>query len=96
MSYSLAIHPAAEKEWHRLDGSIRARFKTKLAERLQQPRIPKDALHGLPDCYKLKLTTPQYRLVYHVDTNALRLTILAIASRDDVYTEIDSRLHDKG
>ena len=34
MLYQLAIHPAAEKEEARLDNSVRARFKTKLAERL--------------------------------------------------------------
>ncbi len=63
MSYELAIHPGAEKEWAKLDGSIKRRFKEKLAsERLKHPRMAKDALRELPDCYKIKITTPQYCL----------------------------------
>ncbi len=93
MNYELAIHPAAEKEWDKLDGSIKQRFKAKLAEeRLIEPRVPKDALRDLPDCYKIKITTPQYRLIYHVD-DALRLvTLLAVTTRDDVYAELKARL----
>ena len=92
MSYELAIHPLAEAEWARLDESVKRRFKRKLAkERLQTPRVAKDALHGLPDCYKIKITTPQFRLAYHVDTNAKRLTILAVSSRDDVYALLQAR-----
>ena len=92
MSYDLAIHPLAEAEWARLDESVKRRFKQKLAkERLQTPRIAKDALHGLPDCYKIKITMPQFRLAYHVDDKAKRVTILAVSSRDDVYALLQSR-----
>lgn len=28
--YELAIHPEAEKEWAKLDGSVKRRFKEKL------------------------------------------------------------------
>ena len=42
MNYELAIHPDAEKEWAKLDGSIKRRFKEKLAsERLKHPRVQK-------------------------------------------------------
>jgi mRNA interferase RelE/StbE len=93
MSYELAIHPDAEKEWAKLDGSIKRRFKEKFAkERLEIPRVAKDALRELPDCYKIKITTPQYRLVYHVDDAARLLTIMSVASRDDVYDELRARL----
>ena len=93
MSYELAIHPAAEKEWAKLDGSIKRRFKEKFAkERLKHPRVAKDALRELPDCYKIKITTPQFRLIYHVNDTKRLLTILSVASRDDVYEELQSRL----
>lgn len=93
MSYELAIHPAAGKEWAKLDGSIKRRFKEKLAkERLKHPRVAKDSLHELPDCYKIKITTPQFRLIYHVNDTKRLLTILSVASRDDVYEELQSRL----
>jgi mRNA interferase RelE/StbE len=92
MSYELAIHPLAETEWARLDPSVKQRFKQKLSkERLQTPRIAKDVLHGVPDCYKIKITTPQFRLAYHVNDKAKLVTILAVSSRDDVYELLSAR-----
>ena len=93
MSFELAIHPSAEKEWSRLDSSIKRRFKEKLAkERLKHPRVAKDALRELPDCYKIKITTPQYRLIYHVNDAKRLLTILSVATRNDVYEELRLKL----
>ena len=93
MSFELAIHPEAEREWGKLDESIRRRFKQKLQkERLIQPRVAKDALHGLPDTYKIKITTPQFRLAYHVDDKARVVTILAVSTRDDVYALLQGQL----
>lgn len=92
MSFELAIHPLAESECARLDESVKRRFKQKLAkERLRTPRVAKDALHGLADCYKIKITAPQFRLAYLVDDKAKRVTILAVSSRDDVYALLQSR-----
>ena len=93
MNYELAIHPEAEKEWAKLDGSIKRRFKEKLAkEHLKHPRVAKNALRELPDCYKITITTPQFRLIYHVNDTKRLLTILSVASRDDVYEELRARL----
>ena len=93
MIYELAIHRDAEKEWAKLDNSIKQRFKEKFAkERLKHPRVVKDALRELPDCYKIKITTPQFRLIYHVNDTKRLLTILSVASRDDVYEELRARL----
>jgi len=92
MSYELAIHPDAEREWGKLDETVKRRFKQKIQrERLLQPRVAKDALHGLPDVYKIKITTPQFRLAYHVNDAEKCLTILAVSSRDDVYALLESR-----
>lgn len=33
----------------------------------------------------IKLTRPQYRLVYHVDDECKRLTIIAVGSRQAIY-----------
>ncbi len=60
-------------------------------ERLTKPRNPKDALHGVPNMYKIKITSPQYRLAYHVDDNSRTLTIMAISTRDDVYALLKDR-----
>ena len=92
MSYELAIHPDAEREWSKLDEAVKRRFKQKLQkDRLHKPRVAKDALHGLQDVYKIKITTPQFRLAYHVDDRLLCVTILAVSSRDDVYALLQLR-----
>lgn len=60
--------PLAEREWAELDEAVKKRFKSKLLkQRLISPRVAKDALHGAPDLYKIKITSRQYRLAYHVD-----------------------------
>lgn len=93
MSYELAIHPEAGREWAKLDGSVKKRFKEKLEkERLITPRVAKDALRELADCYKIKITTQQYRLIYHVNDETRLLTILSVATREDVYDELKGRL----
>ena len=40
---------------------------------------------------KIKLTRPQYRLVYHVDDSKRRLTIIAVGSRQDIYNSLQNR-----
>lgn len=91
--YALAIHADAESEWAKLDATGKAQFKAKLGkERLLAPRVPKDALHGLADCYKIKITTLQCRLAYHVDDARRLVTLLAVSSRDDVYALLQQRL----
>ena len=91
--FELAIHAGADKEWSKLDGGIKRRFKEKLGnERLITPRVVKDALRELADCYKIKITTPQYRLIYHVNDTKRLLTILSVATREDVYEELRIRL----
>ena len=59
MTYKLRFHPLALAEWRKLDGSVRAPLKKKLAERLQFPRVPSAALSGMTDCsqYRTKLIT---------------------------------------
>ena len=75
-----------------MDDAIKRRFKQKLPkERLINPRVAKDALHGLQDVYKIKIATPQFRLAYHVDDAARCVTILAVSTRDDVYALLHSQ-----
>ena len=82
MSYKLRFHEQAWKEWQRLDTTIREPLRRKLLERLQQPRIAQAALHGTPNCYKIKLQSLGYRLIYRVDEAELFVTALAIGQRD--------------
>ena len=96
MAYQLRFHVLALREWRNLDASIREPFKKKLAERLQEPRVPSAALHGMPDCYKIKLHSLGYRLVYRVDHDEIFVTALAVGRRDKlrVYQQAVARLKD--
>jgi mRNA interferase RelE/StbE len=94
MNYRLRFHELALAEWRKLDTSVREPFRKKLAERLVQPHVPHDALHGMPDCYKIKLRTAGYRLVYRVQDDVLFVTVVAIGKRERnrVYVQAKSRL----
>jgi mRNA interferase RelE/StbE len=94
MSYKLRFHELALAEWRKLDGSLREPLKKKLAERLENPRVPSAALSGMADCYKIKLKSVGYRLVYRVDEAAVFVTIIAVGKRDrlKVYESAQERL----
>ena len=82
MPFRLRFHALALQEWQALDSSIRESFKKKLAERLENPRVPAAALRGMPDCYKIKLLSLGYRLVYRVDAQEVFVTVIAAGKRD--------------
>lgn len=87
MTYELAFLPAALTEWKKLDGSVRAIFKKKLAERLEQPHVPSAKLHSQKDRYKIKLRDADYRLVYEVQDEIVTVLVVAVGKRerDEVY-----------
>lgn len=87
MTYELLFLPSALKEWEKLGSTLREQFKKKLAERLETPHVPSDALHGLQDHYKIKLRSAGYRLVYRVEDQKITVTVVAVGKRErsDVY-----------
>lgn len=82
MSYELAFLDEALKEWRKLDSHTRQQFKSKLAERLESPRVPSAKLSGHKDRYKIKLRTVGYRLVYEVRDGVLIVLVVAVGRRD--------------
>jgi mRNA interferase RelE/StbE len=82
MSYELAFLEEALKEWRKLDGSIREQFKEKLAERLENPRVPAALLSGQKDRYKIKLRSAGFRLVYEVRDRQLVVVVVAVGKRE--------------
>ena len=82
MSYSLAFVESALREWRKLAEPIRVQFKKKLAERLERPRVVSAKLHGMADCYKIKLRSAGCRLVYEVDDKTIVVTVVAVGRRD--------------
>ena len=71
MLYKLTFKVEALKEWKKLAEPIQQQFKKRLIERLENPRVPSAKLSGMNDCYKIKLHSAGYRLVYEVRDNEL-------------------------
>ncbi len=96
MTFELEFDPRAWKEWQKLGNTVRQQFKKKLAKVLVEPRVEANRLHSLPDCYKIKLRSAGFRLVYQVQD--LRVVVFVVAvgkrEREQVYLDTDSRLDD--
>jgi len=82
MSYKLKFLPQAEKEWYKLDNSIKVQLKKKLTEVVENPHISKNRLHGFHDCYKIKLRDSGWRLVYQVEEKVITVFVISIGKRD--------------
>jgi mRNA interferase RelE/StbE len=82
MPYELGFLDDALKEWRALDNVVRQQFGAKLAERLENPKIPSARLHGSKERYKIKLRSAGYRLVYEVRERQLIVLVVAVGKRD--------------
>jgi mRNA interferase RelE/StbE len=93
-SFRLQFLPQAKLEWDKLDGSIRTQFAKVLLRRLDVPRVPAAALTSMSDCYKIKLRSTGFRLVYRVQDDVLVLLTIAVGKRDKsaVYDAAKMRL----
>lgn len=80
--YEIEWLPQALKELRKLDGAIRLQLLRKLDERRRHPRVPGDALHGLKDCYKIKLRSAGYRLVYRVEDERVVVVVVSVGKRE--------------
>ncbi|NNA92897.1 type II toxin-antitoxin system RelE family toxin [Pseudomonas gessardii] len=94
MTYSLEFDARALKEWQKLRDTVRQQLKKKLGEILTNPRIETNRLHGLPDCYKIKLRSSGYRLVYQMIDQEVTVVVVAVdkRERDQVYRKAAERL----
>ena len=92
--YGLAFKPSTLKEWKKLAPAIRDQFKKKLTKRLDDPHVPADALSGLSGCYKIKLRSVGYCLVYQVEDGEILVTVIAVGRRErgDIYSKASGRI----
>ena len=61
---------------------------------LLNPRIEANRLHSLPDCYKIKLRSSGYRLVYQVLDHEVVVFVVALdrREREQAYRKAAERL----
>ncbi|MGH8437051.1 MAG: type II toxin-antitoxin system RelE family toxin, partial [Pseudomonas sp.] len=78
----------------KLGDTVRQQLKKKLAEILLNPRIEANRLHTLPDCYKIKLRSSGYRLVYQVIDHEVVVFVVAVdrREREQAYRKAAERL----
>lgn len=93
MTYKLKFLPAALRKWDKLGAPIKSQFKKKLAERLENPRVPADKLSEYDSVYKIKLRSAGYCLAYEVVDYELLVYVLAVGKRDKgkVYAALKQR-----
>ena len=94
MTFSLEFDQRALKEWHKLGDTVRQQFKKKLAEVLVNPRVEANRLRDLPDCYKIKLRSAGYRLIYQVIDQEVVVFVVAVDKREHeaAYRKAEDRL----
>ncbi|MDY4382549.1 type II toxin-antitoxin system RelE family toxin [Pectobacterium brasiliense] len=94
MSYKLEFEEHALKEFKKLGAPVREQFTKKLKEVLRNPHVPANRLHGMADCYKIKLRSAGYRLVYQVLEHEIVVLVLAVGKRErsEVYKAAKDRL----
>lgn len=94
MSYELEFDVRAYKEWQKLGDTIRQQLKRKVVEILENPRVEANKLRNLPDCYKIKLRSSGYRLIYQVRDKTVTIFVVAIGKREaeQAYKEANKRI----
>jgi len=93
MTYNLEFEENALREFKKLGSTIKEQFKKKLAAVLINPHIPANKLGSMPGCYKIKLKSCGYRLVYKVIDREVVVFVLAVGKRErsEVYKLAKSR-----
>ena len=73
---------------------LRKQFVEKLKERSENPRVESARLRGMKDCYKIKLRSSGYRLVYQVIDERIVIKVVALGKRErnEVYQKAQLRL----
>lgn len=94
MSYTFRFREEAFKEWQKLDKSLQQQFAKKLKKCCENPHIPSARLRGMKECYKIKLRSSRFRLVYQVIDDQLIIAVVAMGKRErsDVYHLASERM----
>lgn len=84
MTYLVEIAPAASRQLRKLDGAARRRVRTAIDLLASDPR-PANAskLKGGADEWRVR--TGDYRIVYDIDDGVLRVLVLAVGHRREIY-----------
>lgn len=88
MTWKVELDPAAERELRKLDRPIGRRILNFLQDRLAQlddPRSIGEALKGSSLGEFWKYRVGDYRIITHIEDGALRILVVKIGNRREVY-----------
>lgn len=80
--YILRFLEVAAKEFNKLDPSIQVQIIEKLKEILKDPYNAPRLTGKLKNCFKVKLRSAGYRLVYTVNDREVEILVIAVGKRD--------------
>ena len=98
MIYKLIFTKKSQKDWDKLNSTVKEQFKKKLKQRLENPKVEKDKLSGYENVYKIKLRSVGYRLAYEVKDKEIIVLALSVGKRENnkVYESLrKSKTNDK-
>ncbi len=81
MTYKIKFTPVSNKEWKKIDSSIRAQFRKKLEKVVLNPRILKNKLSGYENIYKIKLQKSGFRIAYEVKDKEIVLLVISVGKQ---------------
>ena len=82
----------AQKQFNKLDSSVRKEVANALSRRLRNPRMSSSRLRGnLAGLYKIKLVSLRLRVIYKVIDDRMIVLVVSIGKREngDVYKSIE-------
>ncbi len=96
MTYKLKFTKESQKDWNKLDSTIKEQFKKKLKQRIENPKVLKDKLSGYENVYKIKLRSVGYRLAYEVKDEEIVILVLSVGKRENnsIYENLKKRKED--
>ena len=84
----LVFTKSALKDWEVLDSEVRRRLSAKLFKLLDEEAVRSRLTSHNGQLFKIKITSPQFRLVYRIDLGTKSLIILAVGPRGSIYEDI--------
>lgn len=73
----------AEKCWNKLPADVKKRLVKQIKKICRNPDLAKPLSGDLAGCYKLKLRSLGYRVVYKLDTSQHKLIIITVGVRNN-------------
>lgn len=84
-AYRIELRPAAVRALRKLDPQVRRRIQGAIALLARDPRPPgARALQGRPG---LRVRVGDYRIIYTVEDDVLRVVVVRLGHRRDIYDQ---------